>query len=39
MTTHFTSINEVMKIIKSNVNTLRKKCLLAAAKKYGLKLR
>jgi hypothetical protein len=39
MTTHFTSISEVMKIIKSNVNTLRKKCLLAAAKKYGLKLR
>lgn len=38
-TTHFTSINEVMKIIKSNVNSLRKKCLRDAAKKYGLKIK
>lgn len=39
MTTSFTSIDEVLKIIKSNLNTLRKKCLRAAAKKYGLKIK
>lgn len=39
MTTSFTSLDEVRKIIKSNVNTLRKKCLRDAAKKYGLKIK
>ena len=39
LTTHFTSLDEVLKIIKSNVNTLRKKCLRDAAKKYGLKIK
>jgi hypothetical protein len=39
MTTSFTSIDEVMKIIKSSLNSLRKKCLRAAAKKYGMKIK